>query len=172
MERTPQQSSVAEIPPGAPEYSFEEGVQAAVDRIKELYEPSDKDVVVEINGSGINVGKTELLKQLGQKLGEEDIFLSVLNDSTRAYYEEVKNQDTAANGGVPEKRVYIIATTIGKKYHSTKEYRSLKLEGELPVDLYIGIYRPDKPFGRDEHGLVPVADIMIRNEGASDKPAL
>ena len=171
MEHPPQQSSLSEIPPGTPEYSFEEGVQAAVDRIKGLYEASDKDVVVEINGSGVNVGKTELLKQLAQKLGDEGIFLSVLNDSTRAYYEEVKNQDTAANGGVPEKRVYIVTTTIGKMYHSTEEYRSLKLEGEVSVDLYIGIYRPDKPFGKDGP-LAPVADIMIRNKGARDKPRI
>ena len=171
MEHPPRQSSPSEIPPGAKEYLFEEGVQVAVDRIKELYEASDKDVIVEINGSGVNVGKTELLKQLAQKLGDEGIFLSVLNDPTQAYYEEAKKLETAANSGVSEKRVYIVATTIGKMYHSTEEYRSLKLEGEVSVDLYIGIYRPDKPFGKDGP-LAPVADIMIRNKGARDKPRI
>lgn len=166
MEQPPQTS---EVPP-TPEYSFEDGVETAVERIRELYEASDKDVVVEINGSGINVGKTELLRNLARKLGEANISLSVLNDPTREYYDYMKANNTDANGGAGEKRVYIVGTSIGKMYHSTEEYKTLRM-GELPVDLYIGIYRPDKPFGKDSR-LVPVADIMIRNEGAEDKPEL
>lgn len=165
MEKTPQTIETEPVP----EYSFEEGVDVAAEKIKELYEKSDKDVIIEINGSSINVGKTELLRNLAQKLGETGIPLNVLNDPTREYYDYMKAANTDANGGVEEKGVYIVATSIGKMYHSTKEYRELN-RGELSIDLYIGIYRPDKPFGGNR--LVPVADIMIRNEGASDKPKL
>ena len=68
----------------------------------------------------------------------------------------------------------------GLYYKKMKESYDREVKNELGkkrykvkgVDFWIGIYRPDKPFGTHmisgDEG-VPIADIIIRNDSARDK---
>jgi len=143
-----------------PEYSFNEGVDICVARIQELLKTLDRDVFVVISGSRIDVGKTILLGTIQKKL----ISLGIKNYHTSPVNVRDRTQKV------------IFDTEQGQLYPAGRNYRDdvigrnpdLRI-GEI-ADLYVGIYRPDKPFsGRGEGKESPVADIMIRNEYAKDK---
>jgi hypothetical protein len=145
------------------EYSFEKGVDAAFERIKELYNTLDRDIIVEINGSNVNVGKSELLRQLSGRLYEVGILSTNLERTDKELFAEVKKFE-----GAEDKKVYIVSDTIRKLFDSTESYRKALRDNDLlTADLYIGIYSPDRPF---EGATGPVADMIIKNEHATEKP--
>jgi hypothetical protein len=72
-----------------PEYSFEEGMEEAARRIQALFEQSDSDIYVVVNGSGINVGKTKFTGTLSQKLTHMGINTETHRDVARTHSNKV-----------------------------------------------------------------------------------
>ena len=141
-----------DIPPSTqegkiPQYSFDKGVDVCVARIQELLKTLNRDIYVIINGSGTDVGKTKLCGAIQQKLALADID----RIERQVFFEEEQGKSYKKGSNYREDRA-------GKK-------PGLGID-EVP-DLYIGIYRTDKPFPTEEN-YEPVADIMIHNEHAKD----
>ena len=152
------------------EYGFEGGAQEALNRILELYEKTDRDLVVVINGSGINVGKTKVEQFLRGALTERDIPTNQLSYLTR---DELKwRQDHSpepADSGRRPYRVFFY-TMLGTVSPSVPAFHAMHKTSEyLPADFFVAIYRPDRKFPviRD---FKPLGDIIIRNEKAVDSP--
>jgi hypothetical protein len=164
-----------------PEYNFEDGLQRAIEIISSVLEQKDV-VVVAINGSDINVGKTTLQTELGRfclrkgfallngsdadSLGMcEDDFLYQL--STCSHNKGVIILGANAHGfSVPESKIQ-----TAREFY---DYQFKEKKGAIPtekIDLWIGIYRDDKPFGSGSQvePKFPLADILIKNEKAVDK---
>ncbi len=164
-----------------PEYNFEDGLQRAIEIISSVLEQK-KVVVVAINGSDINVGKTTLQTELGRfclrkgfallngsdagslRMSEAD-FLYQLNTS-------LDNKGVIILGAnshgfsVPENKIQ-----AAREFY---DYQFKDKKGSIPtekIDLWIGIYRDDKPFssGSLVEPRFPLADILIKNEKAVDK---
>lgn len=155
------------------EYDFAEGAREALSRVLELYEHSDRDLLVVINGSSVNVGKSRLESLLRQRLTEARIFTDTVTTERRSAIERARtdvSDDTLKAMQYHPRRVYFHIRQ-GLSLRSTEQYRDM-LRGNQDMavpDLIIAIYREDKPFDT-KGGLVPVGDIIIRNEFAADKP--
>lgn len=156
-----------------PEYSFDTGVAKVLDRIMDILE-KQLHAVVAFNASDKDVGKTKLARTLVNELFQRGIFGKIFHDP-----KEINRED------VQEKIVFI----LDQMECDAPEYSSHKAikeshdadvasaferigSGIKGIDLWIGIYRPDKPFFSNAHSgkeHAPIADIVIRNEGAKDK---
>ncbi|OGI82668.1 hypothetical protein A3I95_01760 [Candidatus Nomurabacteria bacterium RIFCSPLOWO2_02_FULL_44_12] len=143
-----------------PEYSFEEGVKIAVERILNLMESLKRDVYVIINGSWHEVGKSFLLSAIQSELTLRNVeSIHVFRASKR-----------------PGIQVVWITIHEGIKQRKGENIRDIILTanpnapGEIDTyaDFYIGVYRPGKEFIVNEKS-GPAADIIIRNEGAKDR---
>jgi hypothetical protein len=156
-----------------PEYSFEEGVAKVFERITEILNKQPYAVVA-CNASGVNVGKTEFSKKLMSKLLEEK------GISSRVFYGA---KEVAELKKIPERTALIFEQMAwgetetddfgdNRKYYNGVVARALeKISCHIKgVDLWVGIYRPDVPFAPDKKRVL--ADIVIRNEGASDETKL
>ena len=159
------------------EYSFEEGVAEAVRRITHLLETTDRDLFVGINGSDSDVGKTRLLGTIGRALKRMQVPVAVMNDpntdaliTSKGSMEFSKEYFSKTGDPKPLNGVYLVQNVeIYTHQPSTEEHRQVLREQngkDLACDLYIGIYRPDKPFDKR---IVATADMMIRNDDAVDK---
>lgn len=159
--------------PSAPEYPFEAGVSQILDKIMDILKKQPYAVVA-FNASGANVGKTELARTLTRKLYQQGIYSKSFHDLSEVHVEDIK-----------KKMVFILEQMQWdasecdlhgsiRKHHDADVIGSLdkigcKVKG---IDLWIGIYRPDKPFvpiSQSEGKEAPLADIIIRNEGATDQ---
>jgi hypothetical protein len=146
------------------EYSFDEGVAEAAIRIEKLIKELNRDVVIVVNGSGRDVGKTTLLKSLGRILADLGVVPRYLNG------EDVKAILEASEGRSESERGVYLVETEGRVASSVDQYKLDCIKtNRLIGDLYVGIYKPDKGFLRlkDQR---PVADVLIRNEFAINDP--
>ena len=140
------------------EVSFQEGVEQAMIRIKELLaRTTDRDIFIVINGSSADVGKTTFLGAIGRELYEIGVRVKYLSTEELNDYKWQQEHSDDPN----EKAVYII-TQQGILAPSTEQYKEKsKVNGRRIVgDLYIGIYRDDRPF-ETVLNFKPVADILI-----------
>lgn len=159
----------------APEYSFDAGVIQILDRVNDILK-KQPFAVIAFSASGDNVGKTQLAKTLIEDLYQRGIFCKSFHHPSEVQIEKGHKQmviifdqmewDSAKHSS--HKRI--------KELHTADTVKSLKKMGyEITgIDLWVGIYRPDKPFylaSDPEEELVPIADIIIRNERARDKMA-
>lgn len=157
----------------APEYSFDAGVAKILDRIMNILE-RQPHAIVAFNASGKDVGKTKLATALVNELFRRGIFGKIFHDPG-----EMEKED------IQEKMVFIFdqlewdsqecgSHEMKKEIHDADVARAFEKIGlEVKgIDLWVGIYRPDKPFFSSPHSgkeRAPIADIVVRNEGAKDK---
>ncbi|HXV27117.1 MAG TPA: hypothetical protein VD862_03810 [Candidatus Paceibacterota bacterium] len=150
------------------EFGFAEGVAAATDRICELYESAGRDLVVYINGSGVNVGKTHVEGAIRRELMRRGIGTSNLGSGTmsdlRWRQEHLGERDADKPHVVFFHTVTELVTRKGTAYNDMGRGDEF-----VPVDLFVAVYRPDKPF-REHPELDILGDIVIKNEFASDDP--
>ena len=146
------------------EYGFDAGVEEAVARITKIFGSGKRDVFVVINGSHIEVGKTRLFGTLAVKLKELGYQVESLGDDSFNAYEYFKQQPHNKNTS----KIYISQVLAGVLPSGAEQYRSVlaKAGHRIVADLYVGIYRPDRPFSGK--GL-PIADMVIRNEEAKNR---
>lgn len=154
------------FPPEKKEYDLEVGISRAIEKIEKLLEKKQY-VVVEIVGSGSNVGTTHVGSLLEKILQENGVSIDGTSDINN-----LGGGVTFTNTDGP--RVFFLraSTPPYTKAFVLAKDDQLKEKAEkfnLPfskIDLRVLVYRPDKPFRDIDHGL---ADIIIRNEGALDK---
>jgi hypothetical protein len=151
------------------EYGFAEGVRASLDRLLELYEHTDHDLVVVINGSSTDVGKTYLQRDIERALMEHSIVTTNLGTGGRSdmLWRRQHIPDPVASGRRPF--VVFFYVMQGFLIRKGEDYNARTGRDFLPVDLAVAIYRPDRPF-EDNPQLKPLGDIVIRNELAVDNP--
>lgn len=165
-----------------PEYNFESGIKAAMERIQSLL--AEKDVVlVGINGSDTNVGKTRVGAELSKLLNENQIPNIRVGGIDIIKQNEHKVLSMLAESDQPRGVIIFTAQMSGSytedqltklKQSFDDDAKEAASRSGLPfdkVDLMISIYRPDKPFvSADENiNTKPIGDIIIRNEKAIDK---
>ena len=162
---------------------FEDGVVEAVDRVQLLL--TDKDiVVVGIDGSDADVGKTTLLTQLSRRLdalrvpvtscsdisGIPDVFSQI--DTKKTLYGSNKCVVIIEHAGMAsyvDQRVEAMVK-LNRNTVLTKTFNGIGI-GKTEVDLYVSIYAKGKPFARSNNPLLkPLGDVIICNEKATDKP--
>lgn len=166
------ETGLKDAKPEAPEYGFEKGLEEITSRILELLR-REKYVVVAFSCSSTNVGKSTLAKLVAQKLFKNGI-------TAERYHglEEIGEDNTAPRG---DSRVFIFEQL---EWHTVniKQYTGLKIAWDRAIkktfdkvgigvrgaDLWVGIYRPDKPFELGSNSR-PLADIIIRNDLAVNK---
>jgi hypothetical protein len=168
----PEYASI-ELAPGTTECPSE-----IVSRIDQLLKDERRILFIAINGSGINVGKTYIKGLIHHYLHTKEIPCQItgatdwhlMEDRVTALQEFHSDQplpwviitegfDQMA-GHTPEQR-HRLRTYISEGLRSESDG---KLQG---VDLWVSIYRDDKPFLAD-----PVADVVVRNVGAKNKENL
>lgn len=158
-----------------PEFGFNEGVEEIKTRVLELLQ-KQPNVVLGFSGSAAHVGKTALSKAVFSELNEQGIESIVYHG-----IEEVESRTLEG-----DQRVFIFEQiewgSIDKKFHERlKEIHNNEIKEALEavgrhvggVDLWVGIYRPDIPFqtsSKSDSSASPLADIIIRNDFAIDKP--
>jgi len=163
---------------------FDEGLEKIMSKIDLLLSTQD-GVVIAISGplgNDINVGKTalankieaELLRQGIPVIGTSDI--DMLNEYTvrniRKMQEEKKSSKFAivfdaegiSSGGLSPEKQEEYKTVTDESLQRKADLVGLP---PLKIDIRILIYRPDRPIDEDEKQM---ADIVVRNEGAKDKP--
>ena len=170
----PPDSSNRDFPPETnKEYPFDQGVAEATARIQQIFEQADRDIFVIVNGSSINVGKTRLTNELEQNLKRAGLEVGHINDDTINAYQNAQHNyqlGRAQTGEPTEKRIYLIQIQGLSLPLSVEKYKQRISAANRRVvgDLYIGIYRPDKPFISSGDSK-PIADILIRNEFTKDE---
>ena len=160
----------------AREYGFGDGLEKSIAEITKLLE-SQVIVVVGFNGSDANIGKSFFAQALAKKLHEQGVDVSIsrgFNDLEhrkifRHYKKIVFIFEQLEWGSVNVRYYKKMKESYDREVKNELGKKRYKVKG---VDFWIGIYRPDKPFGThmisgDED--VPIADIIIRNDSARDK---
>lgn len=135
----------------------------------ELYERTDHDLVVVINGSSGDVGKTYLQAELTRALMERNIDTANLGTGGRG--DMLRRREMMPDPTDAGRREFVVFFYVmqGFMLRKGEEYNARTGRDFLPVDLSIAIYRPDRPF-ENHPQLEPFGDIMIRNELAVDNP--
>lgn len=171
--------------PEQKEYNFDEGVSVIVEKIESLLQSGQKYVIVSINGSGIDVGKTKLTSEISINLQQKvtgTLVLTCSNADNIDTLKDILSMDTKQK--IPKKQVVIIfgadhytglvlPKKIKEKVRESAD-KSLKKNaaaiglGVDKIDLRIGIFRPDRPFKSIDDCEV-FADIIIKNEKAHNK---
>ena len=157
-----------------PEFDFEHGLEESISRIINLLKEKPR-VVVAFSATSTNVGKTYLAKALIQSLYDKGIKSTTYNG-----VEEVPNRpwetdnavfifQQAQWGSISDEAVPQMRSRYDSEISKAMNSVGVEVDG---VDLWVGLYRPDRPFvikmeSRDSSS--PIADILIRNELAQDK---
>lgn len=155
-----------------------EPLRRVVERVRELIQIHRCDIVIAVNGSCIDVGKTYVSGAVASLLKEDGIQTETVSDMESGYFydaieelQRLKEEVEAAEGVllINAQRVHCAMpeTEMRNKMRAIddKELR-LRSRGLLQkVHLWLGIYRSDKPF----HYEFPLADILIQNDGAKNK---
>lgn len=161
----------------AREYGFEDGATEAVRRIKELLRTQDC-VVVGFSCPSRNAGKTKLSRALVRELSSQNIRVVTYKglEEIRERFDPEYLADVSVitfeqlNWGSYKAGDYEIAK---KYYDKIVTKASTQINKHVKgVDIWVGIYRPDKPFElvlEDGTPLRPLADLIIRNDQAEDK---
>lgn len=165
------------LPETEREYTFESGVAEIMKRIEALLTQKDY-VVIEINGSGKNVGKSTLagrlwtefkLKQIPcTSVSEIDLFAVHLVKDLQEYQKSYKTRKGVI---VFDAALDAMAFDDAKNRQTVRngENRSVREIGDKfklgvdRVDIIVAIYSPKRSFIA-----TPVGDIVIRNEYAKD----
>ncbi len=148
------------------EFNFEQGLAFTLARVKELYAASPGDVVVGIFGSGTNVGRSKFLGALARGLkltGTATVELQGRVDKADEHSIGIERSNS------PDNRVVIILENIPELMGGSRaaaEAHELEA-GRLVADLYVAIFRPDKPFV-DRATVKTFADVFICNDLAID----
>ena len=156
-----------------PEYSFDAGVTKILDRIMDIL-GKQPHAIVAFNASDKDVGKTKLAMTLVKELFQRGIFGKIFHDPREMKREDVQEQIVFIFDQMEWDTSKCSSHKMMKESHDADVARSFekigyKIKG---IDLWIGIYRPDKPFFSNSHSgekYAPIADIVIKNEGAKDK---
>lgn len=146
-------------------------VDDAIRRIDELR----RTIVIAINGSSIDVGKSAVSGALNRKLTEKGIPVGIASDigTCRIAVEQLEFSRRMLSSSTPG-ILLLQAAAQGASASSFKKLDTLvalynhslqELCGVAGIDLWIGIQRPDRPFSYKH----PVADYLIQNTGATDK---
>jgi hypothetical protein len=173
----------AEAELNIPEYNFEDGAEYAISRINHLLE-HQQFVVVAFSAPGAQVGKSRLMLELLTKLFAQGIAGAAAHDFEDIITINSDFSDHPLSMGVGGKMVFIFdqahwnAVDINdhevlRRFYDKRAKTALKKIGyEVNgVDLWIGIFRPDKPFITHTVSGVParpIADILINNEKAKN----
>jgi len=161
--------------------SFNEGVQQAIARIEDIL-TRQAVAIVDIHGSGINVGKSYLMSQLMSKfLGTRLPVIHGLVDNVGKLYQNI-NYSAAVNGqtgGIIFLENTGLDAAIPPEYIKIFKDKNNEAVGALlkeigiesgKIDLWISIYRTGRPFRKlKSENARPVGDIIICNEQARDK---
>jgi len=165
--------------PEIPEYDFETGLKKAMTAILEKLRTQDL-VLVAINGSTSRVGKSTLANAIEKTLIEMKIPARKLMDNfihpeTASFNKQIQTSfeskkmviilEQALFGGVTGSILDKIKERIDREAQqicASSGYENQK------IDLWIGIYRPDRPFKTSprDNTTFPVADFVIRNDKA------
>lgn len=156
-----------------PEYSFDAGVTKILDRIMDIL-GKQPYAVVAFNASDKDVGKTKLAMTLIKKLFQRGVFCKNFHDPKEMQKEERREKmvvifdqlewdssERSSHKAIKESHDADVASSFDEIGYEIKG-----------IDLWIGIYRPDKPFfssAQPGKEYAPIADIIIRNEEAKDK---
>jgi hypothetical protein len=156
-----------------PEYSFDAGVPKILDRITDILKKQPYAVVA-FNASDKDVGKTKLAMTLIQELFQRGIFCKNFHDPKEMEKEENREKMVVIFDQMEWDSSERSSHKMIKENHDADVASSFEKIGyEINgIDLWIGIYRPDKPFfsnSRSGKEYAPIADIIIRNEEARDK---
>lgn len=157
-------------------YSFEDGLQKTIDKIKEIAKQK-KIVTVALVASDTDVGKTYFCIKVGQKISEHNTLFVVAEKSDRL--EDAKHEINLEKRCGNRFNAIVIFFENEFAYFGSSAKEVLKNNEQymakqakklnLPIDkfdLKIALYRPDKPFSVNPNDF---ADIVIENEGAFDK---
>lgn len=172
-----------------PEYNFEDGKTEILSEVIKLLKKQDS-IVVAFSDSGQNVGKSTLMNELLKDLhnrGIPAVGAHRPDEFSASTVELVKDRSPVQDSerAYEDKLVFIIdqmdmmAYTQGR-YEAVKKRYDKKVKDSLQdiddevsgIDIWVGLYRPDKPFPQKNssgESVKPLADIMIRNEHAEDK---
>ncbi len=165
-----------------PEFLFEEGLKEIKNNIANLLK-SNKYVVVEVQSNAeTEVGKSTLSQSIVREFSLRKIpILSCANLNSlqsRVYAFQLDQLEQEYEGGVilldasstlvilPKDKIDKYKKNIDSRVEKTGKEVGLEID---KVDLRIFIYRPDKPSEKKETDGY-VADIIIRNEKAQDRP--
>jgi hypothetical protein len=162
-----------------PEYSFDEGVRAAIARIEELLAQQDF-VVVGVEGSAPSVGKTFVTGSLANYFHCNEIAISITSRGKVEICGALRTIEYLKSSLKAKKGLLIIegagiesAVPLEKVSESRKAVDNnlgiLLARAGVPngkFDLLISIYRPDRPFRKMGPDARPLGDIVICNEKA------
>lgn len=167
------------------EYSFDEGAEEVVKRITKLLE-NQKIAAVAFSSTHRNVGKTVLANKIMSELvNKENIYAACfhgLNDITKNEIREI--QEICARYAKEKIAIIIDQLELGGAVSVKNHKKIVDFHNQIAaetfdgtgwdikkIDLWVGIYRPDRPFNKEINGnpVKPIADIIIRNEFAKDK---
>lgn len=162
---------------------FEDGVVETVDRVQQFLATQDV-VVVGLDGSDVNVGKSSLLTEISLRL-----YAIRVPVTTASYIDGIPD---AADQLKIKKDVYSTQKSVFIVEHTglqmflperalrmVKANRNAELEKTMKrigiqkseIDLFVSVYAPKRPFIKaDDPDSKPLGDIVICNEKAVDKP--
>jgi hypothetical protein len=155
-----------------PEHNFDNGVVQILVRIDEILK-KQPHAVVAFSGSGNHVGKTYLAKTLINALHQKGIYCRSFHGIENVRVEKNQDHMVIILDQMEWQSHELSSHNQIKNNHSAKIAESFEGSGYdvKGIDLWVGIYRPDKPFTSSPDSseqLAPVADIIIRNGKATD----
>lgn len=153
------------------EYTAAEGIDKAVNDIESLLRSKDY-VAVTVTGSNIDVGKTFISTGIIRGLYSRGFSIYAATDIDSLSIKPCFLESPKKGHVIVFRAEYevLLPGEEGKKMQDYQLEKKMQEFG-LPiskVDLRVYVYRPDKPFS--ETADLNHADILIRNEGAKDKP--
>jgi hypothetical protein len=167
-------------PATVPEYSYEEGLDKIAEIIMGRLE-KNPHIAVAFKANAMHVGKSRLSSEIARKLYEQRVRSVVFHDEyeLERYGQQILRSVTEYGNQawfIPDKMVIIFDQAdlvsppddfqvrkkiFDKKIGATLEKLGYDVAG---VHLWVGVYRPDKPFSSR-----PNVDVIVRNEKAVDK---
>ncbi|MEK7649362.1 MAG: hypothetical protein AAB367_00135 [Patescibacteria group bacterium] len=148
------------------EYDFEAGVHEAADALSSVYEKAKEDIIVVINGSSVNVGKSFFRRTLVEELAKRGVPVGgSINAYTGLDVERRKLGEAHTKPGSKPQSVYFSEEIDWTAESLTEKFQRQEMP-RYAADYYIGIYRPDVPFREKQ---LPLADIIVKNDHAINK---
>jgi hypothetical protein len=156
-----------------PEYSFEAGIAKILDRIEDILR-GQPQAVVAFCASGADVGKTQLAMALVTELFRRGIPGKIFHDPKEMEKEDIQERIVFIFDQMEwDSSEQSLHKAIKENHNADVSSVFEKLGREVKgIDLWVGIYRPDRPFHSETQSgkeYSPIADILIRNEEAKNK---
>lgn len=167
--------------PGLVEVSFDEGVEKAMLRLEDLTQSETGPIVVCINGSSPNVGKSHFARKLTEKIyarGWSYVRNTSIDHSSLNSKKSFERDLERAKMDRPGQPIVIILEEFGMDLPNLKTEADVKdiilskfsrgTDLQLnKVHLWVAIYAPERPFIRGKTD--PLGEFVIRNEAALEK---